>query len=95
MAADLPGADSDDDGRERKEGEASDDDEDPALLAKRLEEDVEMIRDELPAADGVDEAAPGEDAWVRATAEQRLSAASFAPDCNHVACISPGWIARW
>ena len=79
VAADWPGADSDDDGRERKDEESSDDDEDPAVLAKRLEEDVEMIRGELPTADGVDEAAPGEDAWARATAEQRLSAASSAP----------------
>ena len=80
MTADLPGADSDDDGRDRGEDEArDDDDEDPAVLAKRLEEETEMIRDELPTADGVDEPVPGEDAWARATAEQRLSAASSAP----------------
>ena len=71
-------ADSDDDGRARGEDDDSDD-EDPAEVAKRLHDDAEIIRDELPNADGVDQGVPGEDAWARATAEQRLSAASSAP----------------
>ncbi len=78
---DAGDAKSDDDGREPGRESASeksgDDDLDDA--AKRLREEVAIIRDELPTADGVEQLAPGANAWDRATAEQRLSAAHSAP----------------
>ena len=56
-------AESDDDGRDRREGDKSEDsgDELPEDAAARLRDEVEVIRDELPTADGVEQLAPGED----------------------------------
>ena len=79
VAAD--GAESDDDGRDVQEELKSDEsgDELPEDAAARLREEVEIIRDELPTADGMEQLAPGRDVWDRATLEQRLSAAHGAP----------------
>ena len=47
--------------------------------AGRAGEEVEIIRDERPTADGVEQLEPGTTDWDVTTAEQRLSAAHSAP----------------
>ena len=71
---------SEDDGRDPADAPRSESsgDEGPERAAEALREAVEMIRDELPTADGVEQLEPGSDGWASATAEQRLSAASSA-----------------
>ena len=69
---------SDDDSRDAGNAPVSDGsgDEDLDDASKRLRQEVDMFRDELPSADGVEQVEPCQgDAWEHQTAEQRLSAA--------------------
>ena len=68
----------DEDGADPERQPRSDDsgDEDPAEAARKLREEIEMVRDLPPDADGVEAFEPGEDAQ---TTEQRLSAAHSGP----------------
>ncbi len=80
--ADKEGASDDDDGSDPDKGPASDGsaDEGPAEAARRLREEIEIVRDERPSADGVEQLEPGVgNEWDRQTLEQRLSAAHSAP----------------
>ena len=84
------GARSDDDDGEDPDRPAVSDgsdgsaDEDPADAAARLREELEMVRDARPTADGVDELEPAAGEWQRASLEQRLSAAHSAPAAGDV-----------
>ena len=54
-------------------------DEDPAAAARHVREELEMVRDERPTADGVEQLGAGDvDEWQRVTLAQRLSAAQSA-----------------
>ena len=80
--ADGEGLSDDADGSDKDGRPASDDsgDEDPAEAARRLREEIELVRDERPNADGVEQVEPCQgDAWDHLTLEQRLSAAWSAP----------------
>ena len=68
---------SDKDGRPASEASGH---EDQVDAARRLREEIEMVLDERPSADGVEQVEPFQgDAWENMTAEQRLSAALSAP----------------
>ncbi len=84
--AEEGGAASDDDGRDPDKAPVSEDSGDDGLddAAKRLREEAEIVRDERPTADGVEQLEPGGNDWDRATAEQRLSAAHSAPAAGDV-----------
>ena len=62
---------SEDDGRDPADAPPSDasGDEGPELAAEALRDAVEIVRDELPTADGVEELVPGSDAWARASSD--------------------------
>ena len=70
---------SDDDGRDLDGPPVSDGSGVEDGAAERAGEEVEIIRDERPTADGVEQLEPGTTDWDVATAEQRLSAAHSAP----------------
>ena len=53
-------------------------------MARRLREEVEILQDARPSADGVDDHAPGADEWGRTTVEERPSAARGAPAAGDV-----------
>ena len=82
---------SDDDGRKGAGGAVSDESagdavEDPV---DRAREESEMVRDERPTADGVEQLEPGVSEWDRASAEQQLSAAHSAPAAPDVSLGVP------
>ena len=82
LEAEAEGLSDDGDGSDKEGRPASEDsgDEDPAVAARRLREEIELVRDERPSADGVDQVEPCQgDAWEHQTMEQRLSAAWSAP----------------
>ena len=81
-AAEENGLSDDEDGSDKERQVVSDQsgDEDPAEAARRLREEIELVRDERPTADGVEQVGPCQgDAWQHQTLEQRLSAAWSAP----------------
>ncbi len=74
-AADDKGLSDDEDGSDKDGRPASEDsgDEDPADAARRLREEIELVRDERPSADGVEQVEPGAvDAWDHMTLERGL-----------------------
>ena len=69
--------------------EGSSDEADPERAIELLREAADIVRDELPTADGVEQLVLGSDEWARATAEQRFGAASSAPAAGDVVRGAP------
>ena len=87
---------SDDDGRDSEGPPVSEASGVEDGAAERAGEEVEIIRDERPTADGVEQLEPGTTDWDVATAEQRLSAAHPAPAAADTgAAAGAGWDWGW